>query len=95
MALAPIAIKLGLDLPFGRIQEMALCEECGRRASYTTGPSFAGMDVGWMQFPAATPSGNAQRAVLTRPSPLPASLRSCEARSMGGATPRPRLAPNQ
>jgi hypothetical protein len=30
-------------------------------ASYTTGPSFVGMNVGWMIFPAAIPNGSMNR----------------------------------
>ncbi len=58
MALAPIAIKLGLDIPFDRVQELARCAECGTLGAHTTGPSFGGMGVGWMQFPAARSSGS-------------------------------------
>ena len=57
MALAPIAIKLGLDIPFDRVQELARCAECGTLGAHTTGPSFGGIDAGWMQFPAARASG--------------------------------------
>ena len=58
MALAPIATKLGLDIPFDRVQELARCKECGMHGAYVTGPSWAGKDVGWMQFPVRRPSGS-------------------------------------
>jgi len=49
MALAPIAIKLGLHVRFDRVQELARCEVCGSHGAYTTGPSFDGKDVwGWI-----------------------------------------------
>jgi len=64
---APIAITLGLDVPFDRVQELARCEKCGRRGAHTTGPSFAGMDVDWLQFPAARPSGRDGRSDIAGP----------------------------
>ena len=71
MALAPIAIKLGLDAPFDRVQELARCAECGRLGAHTTGPSFGGIDAGWMQFPAARPSGSLNGHPALRCPPIP------------------------
>jgi len=43
MALAPIAIKLGMNALFDRMQELAHCQECGRLGAQTTAPSWGGL----------------------------------------------------
>jgi hypothetical protein len=58
MALAPIAIRLGLDTPFDHVQEIARCEVCGSLGAHTTGPSWGGTDTGWAAFPAVRPTGS-------------------------------------
>jgi hypothetical protein len=46
MALAPMAIKLGMNVPFDRVHELARCEQCGSLGAHVVSPSWGGKDAG-------------------------------------------------
>jgi hypothetical protein len=53
VALAPFAIRWGLDADLALLRRRSRCAACGWIGATMTTPSWGGMDVGWVTFPAA------------------------------------------